>query len=37
MKKLLLVLALALQFVVAANIATGEPPWPECYPCPQSR
>lgn len=37
MKKLLLILALALQFVTIANLATAEPPWPECYPCPTSK
>lgn len=36
LKKLLIVLALAFTFVSAANRATAEPPWPECYPCPSN-
>ncbi len=37
MKRALLLLALALQLVTVANLATAEVPWPECFPCPTSR
>jgi hypothetical protein len=33
MKRLILVLMLALQFVAITGVATAEPPWPTCLPC----
>ena len=33
MKKVLMILALALQFTAATSIATAEVDFPECYPC----
>jgi hypothetical protein len=36
MKKLLLVLFLALQFAGVVSVATAESPLPECYPCPKN-
>jgi hypothetical protein len=36
MKNLFLMLFLALQFTVAANISLADDPEPRCYPCPQA-
>lgn len=37
MKKALLALILALQFAGIVSVATAESPFPECYPCPESK
>jgi hypothetical protein len=34
-KKIMLVLILALQFAVAANVTVNHVPWPDCWPCDQ--
>ena len=33
LKKLLLVLILALNFAAAANVTVNHVPWPDCFPC----
>lgn len=36
MKKLFLMLFLALQFTVVANLSLAQDPEPRCFPCPQA-
>ena len=33
LKKLVLVVFLALQFVAVANVSQKVVPWPDCFPC----
>ena len=37
LKRMLMILVLALQFVAVADLATADPPFPECLPCPAVR
>jgi len=34
LKKVLFILALALQVAAVSTVATADNPWPVCYPCP---
>jgi hypothetical protein len=33
LKRILLVLVLALQFAAVARVSVNHVPWPECFPC----
>jgi hypothetical protein len=35
LKRLMLAVLLALQFVAVTNVATAEVPFPQCLPCPE--